>query len=814
MSLIPNPLQSSALARPNHPALLCGKEELSWKALADASARRATALKNAGVTAGDVVALFGPPSVQWVVTWHAVGWLGAVAAPLPHDAPDDELRSLAQGLTQICDARGQLAPHLWCADDTSPVALNALTALPTLSSAQACCEERFWALDETRALLFTSGTGGKPRPVRLRSEQLLFSAFGSTIRLGHAQDDRWLCCLPLYHVGGLSILARCAWLGTTVVLHERFDAARVARELDEGKATLLSLVPTTLQRVLDARPARPFSPALRAILLGGEATSEALLEACRAINAPVALTWGMSEAASQVATREVGDLSGDRGSGPPQAFARVDVAEGDRLRVRGPLVEDGSLVSSDLGHIDQQGQVHVHGRADDMIISGGKLIAPEPIEEALSSHPALAEVAVVARDDQRWGQRPVAFYVLEEGVEAPSMEALMRHCGERLVSYKVPDAFVTRRALPRNRQGKLSRAALAADLRGQAAPKHLPVAESPPLTKLSSAHRLADLREWLADDLAAVEAEISLLLQPGGSVAKRAAQHLLGRPGKRVRPICTLLGARLGHGRLDNARLRQARELGLACELTHAATLLHDDVIDWGTERRGAPTARVIYGNTASVLGGNQLLTAALRRVHSVDEHDLLHRLLAVIDLMVEAEALQLEQQQRFDPNPATYNRIIAGKTASLFRWALEAGAMVAGLSDVEIESAGEVGLRLGLAFQLVDDVLDLRGDPAVLGKDALADLKQGKVTWPLLVALERDSELAPNLQELVEGDGAAEVGVDLVRRVLATGAVQATRERADAEIGRANAALARLPSGRARDALSTVAEYTVARVH
>src|SRR5690606_4255140 len=125
-------------------------------------------------------------------------------------------------------------------------------------------------------------------------------------------------CLPLNHVGGLSILYRCAWYATTVELHPRFDADAVSRSIDDG-ASLVSLVPTMLERVLDARRDRPFPPRLRAILLGGARTPEALVSRCRAIGAPVSLTWGMTEAASQVATRFPGDLDG--GGVPPLAFA-------------------------------------------------------------------------------------------------------------------------------------------------------------------------------------------------------------------------------------------------------------------------------------------------------------------------------------------------------------------------------------------------------------------------------------------------------------------------------------------------------------
>src|SRR5690606_25678383 len=186
----------------------------------------------------------------------------------------------------------------------------------------------------------------------------------------------------------------------------------------------------------------------------------------------------------------------------------------------------------------------------------------------------------------------------------------------------------------------------------------------------------------------------------------------------------------------------QVRDLAVACELVHAATLLHDDVIDEGTERRGAPAARVIYGNSASVLAGDALFTEALRLVGRAGVPGLLDELLTVIAEMVDAEALQLERRGRLDLSREAYLRVIRGKTATLFRWALRAGGGAAGLGAGQVDALGEAGASLGLAFQLTDDLLDLDGDPAVTGKDALADLRQGKVTWPVILACEREPDL------------------------------------------------------------------------
>jgi len=345
--------------------------------------------------------------------------------------------------------------------EVSCVRLSLGAALP----AGAAPPERFWPLDEVRAIVLTSGTTGVPRAVRLTTAQLLFSAMGSAIRLGHHLDDRWLACLPFHHVGGLSMIVRCTWLGITLVLHERFDAHRVAAALDRGDATLVSLVPVMLSKVLDARDDVPLHPALRVVLLGGAPASRILRERCEALKVPLAITWGMSEAASQVATRLVGgaDLAVRADSGPVMPFARVSMLRGG-LQVQGPLVEGGVLQTQDVGRLDSAGRVTILGRADDVILSGGENIMPREIETILRTHPGVEDVAVLGREDATWGQRPIAFIVWRDDTAREDDTTLRAWCRERMARFKVPDAFVARAVLPRNTLGKLDRQALRAAL--------------------------------------------------------------------------------------------------------------------------------------------------------------------------------------------------------------------------------------------------------------------------------------------------------------------------------------------------------------
>lgn len=336
------------------------------------------------------------------------------------------------------------------------------------------------------------------------------------------------------------------------------------------------------------------------------------------------------------------------------------------------------------------------------------------------------------------------------------------------------------------------------------------------------AARLLELRDWLGDDLVALEGTIQDFdrigpedpTEPGyGIVARRAARHLLEQTGKRIRPLCVMIAARAGGVGLTP----EVRDLAVVSELVHAATLLHDDVIDEGTERRKAPAARILYGNSASVLGGDHLLVEAMRMVEATQQPGLLVKLMDTISAMVFAEAIQLERRGRFMPDREVYLRIIEGKTAALFRWAFEAGATVAGLSKEQAESLGRAGIALGKAFQLVDDVLDLDGDPAVTGKNAFADLREGKLTWPFILGAERDEKLAATLKEVVctEGEGFDPAqGAEFVERLRAAGCIEDTRAFAVQCSDEAREALQCLPPGKARQALEMVVEAVILRSH
>ncbi len=297
------------------------------------------------------------------------------------------------------------------------------------------------------------------------------------------------------------------------------------------------------------------------------------------------------------------------------------------------------------------------------------------------------------------------------------------------------------------------------------------------------------LRAFLGGDLEWIESELPSAL--AGSVEPLVATgvHLLQAGGKRVRPILTLLCA--GAVGVTGPHVRR---LACAGELVHLATLLHDDVIDDADVRRNRPTPRVVWSNTASVLGGDYALTRALELVADVDSTRPLMEAVHTLRELVEGEILQLQHRGKLTLTLVAYKDIIYRKTASLFRWCCRAGAW---LGDTEhVDALGAFGESLGLCFQVVDDVLDVTAGQAETGKAQFTDLRDGKLTLPLLLALEHEPDARHMLAEAVEDqlsdpERVAGIVVPLLHR---TDAILRAREQALAYADEALGALATLP--------------------
>jgi O-succinylbenzoic acid--CoA ligase len=441
-------LSRAAAARPGHPALVTPAGTWSYSDLLHAASAGAGQLARAGVGPGDRVGIALPGGLPFAQALHACLLMGAVAVPLDVRLTADERARLAGAAALVID---------------EPLETPAGGAGTSGRDPARDTHE----LDAPAVVLHTSGTSAAPREVELTYGNFLWSALGSAVALGSRPDESWLCALPVSHVGGLSILVRCAIYATSAVVHERFETDRVLHALRTQKVTLVSLVATTLARLLDAGLTEP--PDLRCALTGGGPVPEALLRRAKRARVPVALTYGLTEACSQVTTTPGCELSlALTAPGPALFCVRVAIAAGadspdGEILVAGPTVapgargDDGWLHTGDMGRLEGDGRLRVTGRLSETIISGGENVAPAEVEAALEAHPDVLEAAVIARSDASWGEAVTAVVVARPGHELDG-EQLRAHCKRRLAPFKVPREVVLREEpLPRTRSGKLLR---------------------------------------------------------------------------------------------------------------------------------------------------------------------------------------------------------------------------------------------------------------------------------------------------------------------------------------------------------------------
>ncbi|MFL5320782.1 MAG: class I adenylate-forming enzyme family protein [Myxococcaceae bacterium] len=316
---------------------------------------------------------------------------------------------------------------------------------------------------DVRCILFTSGTTGVPKGAELTVGNFAASARASAENLGGDSDQIWLGCLPLFHVGGIALIARAAEYGASVILQRGFDVDSTLRAIFEQGVTHISLVPTALRRLLETR--RSFPRSLRAALIGGGPVDRQTLLAARNAGIPAVETYGLTEACSQVATESPIDPNGMR----PLPGTEIRVIDGE-VQVRGPTVMrgyfrdpaatsaafiDGWLRTGDLGSSGSDGTMVIHSRRTDLIVTGGENVYPAEVEAALSSHDQVRDVAVTGMAHAEWGQTVVAVIV-----GTADDRTLALHCRSRLAGFKVPRRFVRAESIPRNANGKVDRIAL------------------------------------------------------------------------------------------------------------------------------------------------------------------------------------------------------------------------------------------------------------------------------------------------------------------------------------------------------------------
>ncbi len=435
MSEIPTDwLDHSARMHPGRVALADPGGEVTYAELRERAGAMAAALADAGVGAGDPVAIDLPADIAHGIALHGAILSGAVAQSMPASGRDGV--DVAPG-TRFVDAgslaRAEAAGGTW----------------PTIRRPPR----------EPLTRVLSSGTSGEPKAVELTQANHLWSALASALKLGMEPDDRWLCCLPLNHVGGLTILLRSALYGTAAEIHPGFEVDRVGAAFASGRISVASLVPTQLVRLLDAGAAVD-EP--RLLLVGGGPLPLDVLEEAEGRGATVVQTYGLTEACSQVCTLAPGEAREHPGSaGRPLLGVEVRVEDGEIL-VRGPNVApgakaaDGWLHTGDLGRIDEAGYLYLEGRRSDLIVTGGENVRPERVEGALRSHPAVADAGAVGEEDREWGQRVEAHVVV--GAVEVTEEELLDHLRRLLARHELPKRIHLRvDELPRTASGKLQR---------------------------------------------------------------------------------------------------------------------------------------------------------------------------------------------------------------------------------------------------------------------------------------------------------------------------------------------------------------------
>ena len=464
-------LETAAASAPQAPALMAGDLHLSFSELADRVASLCTALHAAGVARGNTLAVMGGSALATNLLIHAAPRLGFTLFPMrPFLSPENRTSLLTRAGVDyaVTDAPGSLP------DAIEPIKAGEL--MDASRNARRWRQKAVFTNSDIHLIIATSGSSGAPKSVMLSGRNLSAGVVASNRRLGLNRGDCWLSCLPLFHIGGLAILFRCAQAQATALVHEGFDPVAIARDLRTRNLTHLSLVPAMLARLLDAWGDAPPPSGLRVLLVGGGPLSPGL--AARAMNAgwPLCVSYAMSETASQVTVDCPGKAEPAPGrvgrplQGVELRLGPARAGSSMRVQVRGEMVmtgyanpahspgdglHQGWFETADLGVLDNQGVLHLLGRADDMLLCGGETVHPAQVEALLRDCPGVDTVLVTARADEIWGDRLVAIYV-----GSPDEQGLAHWARSRLAGASRPREYLQVEHLPVDNPDKPDRGAL------------------------------------------------------------------------------------------------------------------------------------------------------------------------------------------------------------------------------------------------------------------------------------------------------------------------------------------------------------------
>ncbi|GAB3047459.1 o-succinylbenzoate--CoA ligase [Virgibacillus ainsalahensis] len=476
--IIPHWLTKQASLAPEQTAIenLSG-EKMTFLELKEKSQHFAKKLAANSVKEGTHVGILSSNSSSMVIAIHALSYLGAVSVMLNTKLTKEELNY------QIKDAEVSLILTSENLYETTEE-MNFSISVHSFSQIDREGEKNIKLrqeinLDDPFTIIYTSGTTGFPKGVIHTYGNHWWSAIGSALNLGLNKDDKWLCALPIFHVGGISIFIKSAIYGMPVYLLEKFDEYIVHEAIITRGVTIVSVVTVMVQRLMNILGDDRYPVTFRCMLLGGGPAPRPLLEKAKSKNIPVFQSYGMTETSSQIVTLSPADALEKIGSaGKPLVPAQLKINNTKKddsigeIFVKGPMVTngyyknkdateksltDGWLATGDLGYLDEDGFLYVVDRRKDLIISGGENIYPSEIESVLSGMDQIKEVGVAGKSDDTWGKVPIAFIVKNRHI---TEEEILNYAARYLAKYKLPKQIHFIDQLPRNASNKIVRAAL------------------------------------------------------------------------------------------------------------------------------------------------------------------------------------------------------------------------------------------------------------------------------------------------------------------------------------------------------------------
>ncbi|GGM37002.1 2-succinylbenzoate--CoA ligase [Paraliobacillus quinghaiensis] len=451
-------------------------DSITFSVLRDRAQQFAKRLASLGVKEGDHVAIYAPNSLEMVIAIHGLSYVGAVVVLLNTRLSKNELAF------QIRDANVSYIltdeDNIDHFKDEKNVQIASFITVEKLQGLAITLKTEIY-LDDVFTIMYTSGTTGKPKGVVHTYRNHWSSAIASALNLGIDRQDKWLATLPLFHIGGFSLLMKNVIYGMPIYLLDKFDVTSINQAILRKGVTIVSVVSVMLDRLIENLENQTYPAIFRCMLLGGGPASKHLLEKAKKHQIPVFQTYGMTETSSQIVTLSPADAFKKIGSAGKALFsAQIKILKDDQataplevgeIFVKGPMVTNGYyqneeanrtafnqewLATGDLGYLDGQGFLYVMDRRKDLIVSGGENIYPAEVEHVLVEIDGIKEAGVVGQKDAIWGKVPVAFLVADRKLD---FDIVKQQCSESLAKYKIPKSFHIVEYLPRNASNKLLR---------------------------------------------------------------------------------------------------------------------------------------------------------------------------------------------------------------------------------------------------------------------------------------------------------------------------------------------------------------------